>query len=108
MDELHIAEVPFPSGAVKFRYSRVLSTDGKSWIRHGRFASYHENGQLASEVNYENGLEHGPSVEYYENGQVSSRGQYTQGKESGTWSFWAPDGQRERDAVYVNGVASEI
>jgi len=48
-DVLHIAEIPYESGSLRFRYSRELSEDGSRWIRQGLLTAYHENGQRASE-----------------------------------------------------------
>ena len=56
MVDLQIAEIPYPSGAVRFRYSRYLATDGSAWVRHGLFCSYHEDGSLASQGSYEHAL----------------------------------------------------
>lgn len=41
--DLNIAEIPCESGAVNFRYARVMSTGKTRWIRHGLFVADHEN-----------------------------------------------------------------
>jgi hypothetical protein len=43
-DVLHIAEIPYEDGAIRFRYARILSADGTRWIRHGLFSAHHPNG----------------------------------------------------------------
>jgi antitoxin component YwqK of YwqJK toxin-antitoxin module len=101
---LHIAEVPYPTGTIQQRYSRYPSADGKTWIRHGLFVSYHENGNVASEVTYEHGSEQGSCNDFYENGQLAASGQYENGKEHGTWRFWNVSGQEEASVTYVHGV----
>ena len=95
MDELHIAEIPYPSGAIRFRYSRYLAADGSGWLRHGSFRAYHENGALASEGNYEHGQEHGPWRDYHPNGQLAAEGRYLRGTEVGAWQYWSADGAIE-------------
>ena len=92
MADLNIAEIPYPSGQIRFRYSRYLSSDGSNWIRHGIFRAYHENGALASEGTYEHGVEHGIWHDYHTNGQLAATGNYEQGKEVGSWQYWNEDG----------------
>ena len=93
--ELNIAEVLYPTGQVKYRYSRQLSPDQSKWIRHGKFIAYHENGTIASDGNYENGVEQGRWRDYHPNGQIASDGCYESGVEVGEWNYWDPDGHRE-------------
>jgi len=92
MHDLHLAEIPFPSGAVRFRYSRYLLSDGSAWVRHGLFRAYHENGTLASEGDYMHGKEHGQWRDYHANGQLAAEGQYVDGVEVGVWRYWTEEG----------------
>src|SRR6185295_7067388 len=85
---LYIAEIPYESGEIRFRYSRIKSEDGTQWIRHGLFRAYHLNGHVISEGTYENGQEHGVWRDYHDNGQLASEGEYSHGKEIGLWRFW--------------------
>jgi antitoxin component YwqK of YwqJK toxin-antitoxin module len=39
--------------------------------RHGKFIEYYENGNLAFETQYKNGIQFGPSHSYYDNGNLS-------------------------------------
>lgn len=100
---LHIAEIPYESGGLQFRYSRKLSEDGARWIRHGLFTAFHKNGQRASEGVYEHGLETGVWRDYHDNGQLAAEGEYVDGKEHGTWRFWDRDGGQEKTTRYENG-----
>lgn len=70
MADLNIAEIPYENGKIHFRYSRYLSNDGTRWIRHGRFTAYHLNGSLASEGEYNNGVEHGLWRDYHDNANL--------------------------------------
>ncbi|WGG48126.1 toxin-antitoxin system YwqK family antitoxin [Rugamonas sp. DEMB1] len=92
MLDLNIAEIPYLSGKLKCRYGRYLSDDGKKWIRHGLYREHHENGELASEGTYMNGVEHGEWRDYYPNGQLAAEGLYEQGIEVGRWRYWDQDG----------------
>ena len=102
-DVLNIAEVPFKSGKIQYRYSRYLTNDGAQWIRHGLFTAYHENGQLLSEGLYEHGLETGTWRDFYANGQIAAEGVYVAGKEHGLWRSWATDGESQATIQFEHG-----
>ena len=95
MVDLHIAEISYPSGTVRFRYSRYLAEDGSTWVRHGLFRAHHEDGSLASEGNYEHGLEHGLWRDFHANGQLAAEGSYSNGEQIGAWQYWSADGSDE-------------
>ena len=92
MVELNIAEIPYENGKIRFRYSRYMSGDGLRWVRHGLFRAYHENGALASEGAYVDGVEHGPWRDFHDNGQLAADGQYDHGREVDAWKYWNKDG----------------
>jgi antitoxin component YwqK of YwqJK toxin-antitoxin module len=102
-DTLHIAEIPWDSGTIRFRYSRILSEDGLRWVRHGLFVAYHESGAIASEGHYQHGAEEGTWCDYHENGCLAAEGYYRGGKEEGVWRFWAADGTGEKAVKYIDG-----
>ncbi|HEX2778338.1 MAG TPA: hypothetical protein VHM30_02495 [Gemmatimonadaceae bacterium] len=97
MPDLNIAEIPYESGAIRYRYSRYMAPDGARWIRHGLFRAYHENGALASEGNYEDGVEHGPWRDYHPNGRLAAEGQYDHGQEAGAWRHWDEEGHEANE-----------
>ena len=92
---IHIAEIPYASGRVRYRYARRLSSDGQRWIRHGRFEHYAEDGTLLSEGSYVDGKEEGVWRDFHPNGQLAAEGHYSQGNEVGLWRYWAEDGRAE-------------
>jgi antitoxin component YwqK of YwqJK toxin-antitoxin module len=73
---LHIVEIPYETGELKFRYTRKLSPDGTKWIREGLFQQYHKKGNLASEGNYLNGNEIGQWYFYDEYGELKDEENY--------------------------------
>lgn len=91
-DELHIAEIPYETGEIQFRYSRYMAGDGSRWVRHGLFRAYHKNGALASEGVYADGVEQGIWRDYHENGTIAAEGQYENGQEAGLWRYWDENG----------------
>lgn len=92
MTTLHIAEIPFENGSIRYRYARKLSFDGTRWIRDGLFHAFHENGSLASEGHYAEGVEEGVWKNYHDNGQLAAQGTYNGGVEAGDWRYWDRDG----------------
>ena len=100
MSELHIAEIPYESGALQCRYARYLSEDGTRWVRHGLYQAYYPSGVLKSEGTYEHGLESGEWRDFHENGQLAALGRYEDGVEVGDWKFWDPSGKQEDSATY--------
>ena len=93
--DLHLAEIPYESGNLQFRYTRYMAPDGSRWIRHGLFVAYHENGVMSSEGSYFEGKEHGAWRDFHANGQLASEGNYHHGQEVGTWRFWGSDGSEK-------------
>lgn len=93
--DLNIAEIPYDSGAIRFRYARVMAPDRTRWIRHDLFVEYHENGKLVSEGQYVDGKEDGLWRDFHANGQLAAEGRYRAGKEVGVWRFWSSAGIEE-------------
>jgi antitoxin component YwqK of YwqJK toxin-antitoxin module len=100
--DLNIAEIPYESGAIKFRYARVLSPDKTRWVRHGLFVAYHENGTVASEGQYVDGKEDGLWRDFHPDGRAAAEGRYREGQEVGVWRFWNLDGTEEPGTNYDN------
>jgi antitoxin component YwqK of YwqJK toxin-antitoxin module len=95
--DLNIAEIPFDSGNIKYRYTRYMSPDGTKWVRHGLFVAYHPNGAVASEGNYVDGAEHGLWRDYHVNGQLAAEGNYEARQEVGEWRYWNSDGSHSTE-----------
>jgi antitoxin component YwqK of YwqJK toxin-antitoxin module len=103
-DTLHIAEIPYESGAVRLRYARRLSADGSRWIRHGLFVEYYESGQVKSEGEYVDGAEEGMWRDYHANGRLAAEGAYRAGREEGVWRLFGDDSREEKSVTYRAGV----
>jgi antitoxin component YwqK of YwqJK toxin-antitoxin module len=88
-----VAEVRYESGALKFRYARRLSGDGTTWVRDGRFVAYFEDGAVASERFYRDGLGTGIWRDYHANGRLAAVGEYRGGVEVGDWKYWNFEGR---------------
>lgn len=90
--EFNIAEIPYDTGEIRFRYARVMAPDGIGWIRHGLFCEYARNGQVISEGTYKDGKEDGLWRDFYDNGRVAAEGEYANGQEVGEWRYWDREG----------------
>ena len=99
--QLNLAEIPFDTGGIRFRYSRYLALDGMRWIRHGLFRSYYKDGSLASQGAYEHGKEEGMWRDYHENGELAAEGSYREGSKVGVWNYW--DETRTAEEPEING-----
>jgi antitoxin component YwqK of YwqJK toxin-antitoxin module len=97
-------EIRYQSGEVQFRYDQYRAADGQRWIRHGPFREFYANGQVATEGEFEDGLQQGLWRDYHENGQVAAEGYFVDGAEDGVWNFWNAKGKAEETIVYRDGV----
>jgi len=97
--DLNLAEIPYESGAIKFRYTRYMAPDGTRWIRHGLFVAYHEDGVVSSEGNYVHGAEDGVWRDFHPNGQLGAEGNYVHGEKAGAWRFWSEDGLEQAQSL---------
>ena len=54
---------------------------------------FHENGQVAEVLTFQDNLEEGEAKFYYPNGQLAMAGAYKDGQMIGLWKFYTVDGQ---------------
>lgn len=71
--------------------------------RHGRWVSWHSNGQKEYEGTYQNNQPEGQFTWWYPNSQVRVSGVYKNGKAHGEWSWWFENGQKSENGQYENG-----
>lgn len=81
-------------------WEQMQYQDGKP---HGEGAQYHSNGQLAAKAQYADGKWHGDWSAYYESGQMQVKGQYKNGKKDGDWIRYDETGTVTRQGVYEAG-----
>jgi antitoxin component YwqK of YwqJK toxin-antitoxin module len=100
---LRILEVTYPTGELRRRFGYLLSPDGSTRIRHGRYVEYSRTGSLLAEGVYEHGLEEGDWKDFHENGRLAAEGRYVRGREEGVWRFWNERGEPEPEVTYRDG-----
>ena len=59
----------------------------------GTVLYFHENGQLQSRENYQDGLLDGLGEDFFENGQLEWRINWRDGKSNGLWEEFSENGQ---------------
>ncbi len=111
--------------SVEYEAYRTL---GGSYIRHGYYKTFYQdgsgetvgryyedkkdgswtryflNGIKSFDGSYKNGLEEGTHTYWWSNGTKASEGAYSAGLEMGTHTEWFSDGQMERQIAYSNGI----
>ena len=77
-DVVGITTDKYPNGKTKI--SMPYNINGEL---NGKAKEFYENGQIASETTYENGIRQGKSMGYLENGKVIEEKNYVDGKKEG-------------------------
>jgi len=72
-------------------------------VRHGEYKSWHVNGQLRTQGEYEFGKPIGEFTWWHANGQVAIRGSFVDGLHHGRWQWWHPNGMRSAKGQYRHG-----
>jgi len=80
----------------------------KNGNKNGKYYYYHENGQIASVENYEDGKQVDKSISYHENGNISSQGQYVDGVLDGQVIHNRDDGKIEEESFHENGELMKV
>ncbi|MDR2868109.1 MAG: hypothetical protein LBV46_01020 [Bacteroidales bacterium] len=87
MTEEKVREVDYYDNGQKY-----VEGNYKAGLRDGEWKSYFKDGQIQSEVVYQNGEKEGNYTVYHENGKPYIKGQYKGGNCTGTWLFHAKTG----------------
>jgi len=102
-----LVRLAYGDGTPCFEAQQRLDESGV-WVLHGRWTSWHENGQVQEQGWYENHREVGGWQWWDDNGQRIAVGSFVDGKREGVWSFWYSDGVRQLDAQYSDGKATGL
>jgi len=91
-------DTPF-SGELKEGMSQGKIKDGR---RVGKWAFYHDNGQIKWRGNYKNGYREGEWTLYDFSGELREKGKFEQGKKEGVWKNYSGEKVIHEDE-YKNG-----
>lgn len=100
-----LVRLDYDDGTPCFEAQQRLGESGV-WVLHGRWTSWHENGQVQEQGWYENHREVGDWQWWDDNGQRIAVGSFIDGKREGAWSYWYSDGVRQLDGQYSDGKAT--
>lgn len=85
---------------VEEEYEVIEEIETQEVIKDGIYREYNFDGQLASEMEYKNGILHG-KCKYYSEGELIKIGRYLNGVREGKWIEYS------REKNYVNGQLQE-
>ncbi len=98
----------YESGSVRTRGTLVLGAEGKKTL-HGPFRSFFEDGQLAVEGTYDQGVAAGEWTHYHPGGGKAAQGSCDKGRRVGQWTCWAEDGSFDaRNSGFYGWVENEV
>jgi TonB family protein len=105
---LHVREFYSETDQLKAEYAKIY--DRYYYVYHGEYKSYHENGQLAKEANYEQGKAVGTITEWYENAQKFAIWNHDEKGRKGLQQSWykagkemVQEGKGQYEEFYDNG-----
>lgn len=73
--------------------------------RHGPFAVWHANGQIAKQGEYRYNLPVGKITYWFANGQKQMEGLYVDGRQQGVWTWWHENGAKAITGEYHDATA---
>ena len=87
--------------------NEVTDKDGVIYSINGPYTgevfSEYDNGQLAEESSYKNGILDGISSSWYQNGKLKTERNYINGLENGIYRAWYLNGQLEKEWNSIHG-----
>lgn len=79
---------------------RVAYIEGK---QHGKEQSFYSDGNVAEEIDWENGLKNGTWIQHFKNGQLKLTATYINGHLDGAYTAFSPDGKKHIEGAYRHG-----
>lgn len=76
----------------------------KRGVKHGKWITYYDNGQMFEYKEYNNGAETGEFKQYFKNGQLKLEVKIVDGKWSGTMRNYYPNGNPANIGLYQEGL----
>ncbi len=72
-------------------------------VRHGKWISWHSNGEIKQQVDYEMGQLSGKFIVWHPSGELAIDGSYHYGKAVGEWTWRHPNGLKKSQGEFVSG-----
>lgn len=89
----------------EFNKHAVLIAEGfyLNNVKHGEWREYYDySGSTMIVEHYQNGVNHGRFASYHPNGQLMSEGNYSHGKREGYFRVFDETGQKARTLLFIN------
>jgi len=71
--------------------------------RHGSWVSWHTNGKIKEQGEYDHSVRIGRFTWWYSSGQKQSEGSFVNGKKQGNWVWWHANGLKKTEGAYARG-----
>ena len=84
---IEMRETKWPDGKLRTQYEVKIGPDGTE-IKHGRWVSLHQNGQVLLDGQYVDDVRHGLWMSWWDNGKLRGRAEFISGVGDGTWTKW--------------------
>lgn len=92
----------YPNGAVQTRWT-VTRLPGGEEVMHGLWQEFYATGEKKAQGNYVEGRQDGAWISWHVDGRVETQGQYQDGAKHGTWEEFHSNGVRASVSNWVQG-----
>jgi len=79
----------------------IAHFEGKAFT--GIATSSYPNGEIATEISYQDGMRHGVETRYHENGIKRFEGRFHQNQLVGVFEEWYPNGKKRSEVLWQDG-----
>lgn len=101
-DDVQVVEEYWPDGKLRLR-KEVLRRADSTFINHGTYTRWHDNGNREYEATYVRGELHGVETAWHKNGQKWTEEDYDHGVRHGTRRTWDQSGRLRSEEHRVKG-----
>ena len=84
--------------------SKMMQGDYLDGKQNGEWTMWYDNGQKKSVDHYKDGVQDGEHTGWYTDGKIAAIGMFKDGKQDGVWKRWDPQGFKNWEETYKDGV----
>jgi antitoxin component YwqK of YwqJK toxin-antitoxin module len=92
----------WPNGQLRLR-KQVLRLEVGSFLDHGSFERWHDNGNKEYEARFVRGKKEGTTIRYHKNGRKATQQEYRNGKRHGRSVTWNSAGAMVKEEHWMDG-----
>jgi len=92
----------WPNGQLRLR-KQVLALEDNTFVDHGTFERWHDNGKKEYEAVFVQGRKEGTSIRYHKNGRKATEQEYSNGERHGRCVTWNDSGTMVKEEHWENG-----